>query len=344
MKRSRGVAGWRQSPEISLARPGTTPDPGFESDNQEFNDYHRVVCYNDMAEGLNRTWQYIDDNGATLGYISVAAAHLRPGRDPALQGLGYGNVSALLVGYLAADKNHERQGVATDLLLWSIEEATRLSERIGCRIVMLNPLDDPKTMDFYRHLGFRYTSQRRRGRRVLHRHPGQDRGRHAPPARRRGRCAACIARPAGCGIRPGVHARAPLPRAGRGVGVWRNVRMADLQACPRPADRRAGPQRAPGACGTSRLHNIADEPRQRAIVAARPTLPRRLCELAHGRTHGRSGAAAAAACRGAGKIDLGPGQILPPQATLKPPRNADGPWAQRRAAAATTDQAKQGLR
>lgn len=109
-----------------------------------------------MAEGLNRTWRYIDENGATIGYISVAAAHLRPGRDPALQGMGYGNVPAHLVGYLATDKNHERQGVATDLLLWSIEEAIRMSERIGCRIVMLNPIEDPKTMEFYRRLGFRY--------------------------------------------------------------------------------------------------------------------------------------------------------------------------------------------
>ena len=70
--------------------------------------------------------------------------------------MGYGNIPALLVGYLATDKSHERQGVATRLLLWSIEEAIRLSKRIECRIVMLNPLDDTKTMRFYRNLGFRY--------------------------------------------------------------------------------------------------------------------------------------------------------------------------------------------
>lgn len=68
---------------------------------------------------------------------------MRPGRDPALQGMGYDNISALIVGYPATDKDHERQGVATDLLLWSIEEAMRLSEGIGCRIVMLNPVSIP---------------------------------------------------------------------------------------------------------------------------------------------------------------------------------------------------------
>ena len=150
------AGGQRQSPEISLVRPDAKSDPDFECKNPEFNDYYRVTSYSDMEAGLNRTWRYIDGKGATLGYITVAAAHLRPGRDPALQGMGYGNIPALLVGYLATDKDHERQGVATDLLAWSIEEAIRLSQRIGCRIVMLNPLDDPDTMRFYRNLGFRY--------------------------------------------------------------------------------------------------------------------------------------------------------------------------------------------
>ena len=46
--------------------------------------------------------------------------------------------------------------MAARLLLWSIDEAIRLSEGIGCRIAMLSPLDNPQTMGFYRNLGFRY--------------------------------------------------------------------------------------------------------------------------------------------------------------------------------------------
>ena len=157
MKRLKGAAGeQRKCPEISLVRAGTDPDPNFNCRNPEFNDYYRVTSYSGMEEGLNRTWRYIGDEGAVLGYISVAAAHLRPGRDPALQGMGYGNIPALLAGCIATDKDRERQGVATRLLLWSIEEAMRLSERIGCRIAMLDLLDDPDTMRFYRNLGFRY--------------------------------------------------------------------------------------------------------------------------------------------------------------------------------------------
>ena len=99
MKRLKGVAsGQRQNHDISLVRPDTKPDPDFECRNPEFNDYYRVTCYSDMEAGLNRTWEYIDDKEDTLGYIPVAAAHLRPGRDPALQGMGYDNISALIVG------------------------------------------------------------------------------------------------------------------------------------------------------------------------------------------------------------------------------------------------------
>lgn len=46
--------------------------------------------------------------------------------------------------------------MATDLLAWALDEAVRMSERVGCRIVMLNPVDDPEIKQFYRNRGFRY--------------------------------------------------------------------------------------------------------------------------------------------------------------------------------------------
>lgn len=109
-----------------------------------------------MEAGLNRTWVCGDGRGGVLGYLPIAAAHLRPDRDPALQGMGYGNIPALLIGYLATDKNHERQGVATGLLAWALDKAIRMSKRVGCRIVMLNPVDDPEIRRFYCNRGFRY--------------------------------------------------------------------------------------------------------------------------------------------------------------------------------------------
>ena len=97
---------------------------------------------------MNRTWVYMAD-GAVIGYISVAMGHMRPDRDPALRGMGYGNVPALLVGYLATDKRHVRQGVASSLLSWAVREAIQASKRVGCRILMLNPIDDPAVRQFY---------------------------------------------------------------------------------------------------------------------------------------------------------------------------------------------------
>ena len=95
--------------KIALLDPRTSPDPNFDCDDSEFNDYYRVNCYSDIKEGMNRTWVYMVD-GAVVGYISMAMGHMRPGRDPALRGTGHGNVPALLVGYLAADKRRVRQG------------------------------------------------------------------------------------------------------------------------------------------------------------------------------------------------------------------------------------------
>ena len=141
--------------KIALLDPRTSPDLNFDCDDSEFNDYYRVNCYSDIKEGMNRTWVYMVD-GAVVGYISVAMGYMRPGRDPALRGMGYGNVPALLVGYLATDKRHVRQGVASGLLSWAVREAIKASKRVGCRILMLNPTDDPAVKRFYRNRGFRY--------------------------------------------------------------------------------------------------------------------------------------------------------------------------------------------
>lgn len=135
--------------------PGTDPDPGLECSDAEFNEYYRAGCHGDMEEGLNRAWVCDDGRGIVLGCLSIAAAYLRPDRDPALQGMGYGNIPALLVGYLATDKRRGRQGVAADLLTWALGEAVRTSARVGCRLVMLNPVDDPEIGQFYRNRGLR---------------------------------------------------------------------------------------------------------------------------------------------------------------------------------------------
>lgn len=46
--------------------------------------------------------------------------------------------------------------MATNLLLWSIDEASLLSTRTGCRLAMFNPINETGAMEFCRNLGFRY--------------------------------------------------------------------------------------------------------------------------------------------------------------------------------------------
>ena len=38
----------------------------------------------------------------------------------------------------------------------AVREAVSMSKRIGCRIAMLNPADDPQIRRFYTNRGFRY--------------------------------------------------------------------------------------------------------------------------------------------------------------------------------------------
>ena len=143
---------------IIMLAPTMSIDAEFECKNSSYTEYYRVDAFSDMQEGIGRTWLCMYKK-KMIRFVSVAMAHMRPERDKRLQGKGYGNIPALLIGHLATHKDYERKGVGTNLIAWAIQEAVRYSKRIGCRIVMLNPEDDPEIRDFYTHRGFTYVPQ-----------------------------------------------------------------------------------------------------------------------------------------------------------------------------------------
>ena len=140
---------------IVQLKPADSLDQDFECKNKEYTEYYRVHAFNDMKNGLSKTWLCIYKN-KVIGYITIAMAHMRPERHGGLQGKGYGNIPALLIGQLATHKEHEKKGIGRELIHWAIREATRSSQRMGCRIVMLNPADDEKIRTYYRNRGFTY--------------------------------------------------------------------------------------------------------------------------------------------------------------------------------------------
>ena len=141
-----------------MLKPTMPTDKEFECKNPSYTEYYRVSAFDDIKDKVGRIWlcMYMEK---VIGFISIAMAHMNPERDKQLQRDGYGNIPALLIGHLATHKDYEGKGVGTHLIAWAIREAVRSSQRIGCRIVMLNPEDDPKIRTYYTHKGFTYVPQ-----------------------------------------------------------------------------------------------------------------------------------------------------------------------------------------
>ena len=148
------------SKEVSVVMLDSTmsKDSEFECKNPSYTEYYHVTAFNDMKEGIGQTWLCMYKK-QMIGFVTIAMAHMRPERDERLRGKGYGNIPALLIGHLATHKDYERKGVGTNLIAWAIREAVSYSKRIGCRVVMLNPEDDPEVRDFYTKRGFTYVPQ-----------------------------------------------------------------------------------------------------------------------------------------------------------------------------------------
>ena len=148
------------SNDISMVmlKPTTPTDKEFECKNPSYTEYYRVSSFDDIKDKIGQIWLCMYRK-KVIGFVSIAMAHMRPERDKRLQRDGYGNIPALLIGHLATHKDYEGKGVGTNLIAWAIKEAVHSSQRIGCRIVMLNPEDDPKIRTYYIHKGFTYVPQ-----------------------------------------------------------------------------------------------------------------------------------------------------------------------------------------
>lgn len=131
-------------------------DNGFECKKPDYTEYYKVHAFNDMMYGIGKTWLCTYKSDTVIGFISVAMSHMKPERHESLMGKGYGNIPALLIGHLATRKDYEKKGVGTRLIAWAIKEAVNISDRVGCRIVMLSPENDQEVLDFYKKRGFTY--------------------------------------------------------------------------------------------------------------------------------------------------------------------------------------------
>lgn len=128
----------------------------FESSVDEFTEYYRICSRYDMQEKLVHMY-FIKYGKQVVGYVTIAMAHLRPDATEEIRDKDIlNNVPALLISHLAVHKDTQRRGIGTKLLDFVINIVPIVESLVGCRHVMLNPVNDPGVINFYKKYGFKY--------------------------------------------------------------------------------------------------------------------------------------------------------------------------------------------
>ena len=101
---------------------------------------------------------FVEDE-RVLGGISLVCADIYDAtsyvRDAIeLEGVDFprNNFPAVKIARLAVDKEHQRKGIGTQLVDFSIERSRRIAEIAGCRLVVLDANEG--AIEFYAGLGF----------------------------------------------------------------------------------------------------------------------------------------------------------------------------------------------
>lgn len=114
------------------------------------------------------TWVIVDGNDVVVAYASLAMTAIdRSGAPKALAKGAPNPVPALLIGRLAVDRHHAKQGLGTALVAHALATAADVNQRAACRAVVVTainessrlwwegfgfePLDpaDPDSLDLY---------------------------------------------------------------------------------------------------------------------------------------------------------------------------------------------------
>jgi predicted N-acetyltransferase YhbS len=82
-----------------------------------------------------------------VGYVALATGSVR---DTKLKRV----VPSVLIGRLAVIKDHKRLKIGKKLILWSLSKARQVSERVACRYVYVDVLENSEAFEFYDAIGF----------------------------------------------------------------------------------------------------------------------------------------------------------------------------------------------
>ena len=127
----------------------------FDCGKDALNRWLRRNAWTNHVSGASRvTVQCEGATGKIIGFVTLSASQIERGFLPKAQQRNRPDpLPTTLLGQLAVDKNFQRQGFATTLLLFALKTALNVAESVGSIGVVTHPLDET-LRGFYAHWGF----------------------------------------------------------------------------------------------------------------------------------------------------------------------------------------------
>jgi len=107
-----------------------------------------------QKENLGVTYLFLY-NGQIVGFTTIAMSQIEMKLTPLILPfpVTMKYYPALKIGRLAVDNNYRDRDIGTNLCLWCLHSAKELSERIGCRFIVV--LTKGRQVDFYKKCSFK---------------------------------------------------------------------------------------------------------------------------------------------------------------------------------------------
>lgn len=120
--------------------------------NQFIHNEDEAKLYQEERMGITYLFFYED---AVIGYVTLAMSSIPAKKMEGIfrKRISLKNYPSLLIGRLAVDNNWRKNGIGKYLCQWCIGFAEDMSDKVGCRYVILQTNKDKK-VDFYEKCGF----------------------------------------------------------------------------------------------------------------------------------------------------------------------------------------------
>ena len=137
---SAGLAEYRRPQLLDLSGHDRS---SFDCGEESLDEWLKRYAGRSRRGNTAATWVIVDADDVVVVYASLSMTAVDRSALPKALAKGAPNpVPALLIGRLAVDRRHARQGLGTALVAHALATATDLNERTACRAVVVTAINE----------------------------------------------------------------------------------------------------------------------------------------------------------------------------------------------------------